>query len=175
METRVRHSGTTLTPLVECLNAGEDLWRVRWDIQTAQEDEGKEGVTFLEADFSHKPTIAEVRSVILAWHNEEIDAKILKGYTWNGMAVWLSSENQFNYKAAYDLAVQTEGASLPVTFKFGTDETPVYHEFTTLTELTEFYTGALGWVTQCLSDGWQTKDAIDWSGYIAALDGTETE
>ena len=40
------------------------------------------------------------------------------------MPVWLSSENQFNYKAAYDLAVQTGGATLPVTFKFGTDEVP---------------------------------------------------
>ena len=30
------------------------------------------------------------------------------------MNIWLSSENQFNYKVAYDLALQTNGANLPI-------------------------------------------------------------
>jgi hypothetical protein len=68
------------------------------------------------------------------------------------MPVWLSSENQFNYKAAYDLAVQTGGATLPVTFKFGTDEVPQYREFVTLEELTDFYTKAM-FRTRCLTAG----------------------
>jgi hypothetical protein len=40
------------------------------------------------------------------------------------MPVWLSTENQFNYKAAFDLATQTGGKSLPVTFKFGSTNNP---------------------------------------------------
>ena len=48
--------------------------------------------------------------------------------------VWLSTENQYNYKAAYDLAVQTGGETLPVTFKFGSDEQPEYHTFEKLDE-----------------------------------------
>lgn len=174
MKTTERHNGSTLTPLVECLNARTNLWRVRWDVQTVRDEgEGKEYVTFLEADFTHKPTIAEVRSLILAWYNEEIDEKIISGYTWNDTPVWLSQENQFNYKAAYDLAAQTDGESLPVTFKFGTDEEPVYHEFTTLAELADFYTGAMAYIAATLAAGWQTKDAIDWTAYAEALDGTE--
>ena len=39
---------------------------------------------------------------------------------------------------AYDLAVQTNGVSLPVTFKFGDNDNPVYYKFTTLEELTDF-------------------------------------
>ena len=81
------------------------------------------------------------------------------------MPVWLSMENQFNYKAAFDLAVQTNGDSLPVTFKFGTDDKAVYHEFTTLEDITDFYSKAVAFKDKILSDGWALKDAIDFSLY----------
>ena len=77
-------------------------------------------------------------------------------------------ENQFNYKAAYDLAVQTNGASLPVTFKFG-DSSPVYHTFNTLEEISDFYTSALSYVNNMLADGWAKKDSLDWSEYERLL------
>ena len=79
--------------------------------------------------------------------------------------VWLSSENQFNYKAAYDLAVQTAGATLPVVFKFGTDTEPVYREFATLEDLTDFYTKAMQHIQNTLADGWKKKDVFDLSLY----------
>ena len=81
------------------------------------------------------------------------------------MPVWLSAENQFNYKSAYDLAVQTAGATLPVTFKFGTDEQPQYRKFTTLDELTDFYSKAMAYIQTTLAEGWKEKDAIDWAAY----------
>jgi hypothetical protein len=71
------------------------------------------------------------------------------------MLVWLSSENQFNYKAAYDLAVQTGGASLPVKFKFGTTEDPVYYTFTNINDLSDFYMSAMRYINQTLDQGWQ--------------------
>lgn len=73
----------------------------------------------------------------------------------------LSGENQFNYKSAYDLAVQTGGGTLPVTFKFGTDMEPVYRTFETLEELTDFYTKAMRHIQNALADGWEKKDAFD--------------
>lgn len=79
------------------------------------------------------------------------------------MPIWLSTENQFNYKAAYDLAVQTNGASLPVKFKFGTDEAPIYHTFNELEELQEFYMSSIAFVQQVLDDGWNEKDNLDLS------------
>ena len=39
--------------------------------------------------------------------------------TWNDIPVWLSTENQLNFKSVYDMAVQAAGASLPVEFKLG--------------------------------------------------------
>lgn len=89
----------------------------------------------------------------------------MSGFVWRNMPVWLSSENQFNYKAAYDLAVQTGGASLPVRFKFGTDDNPQYHTFTDLQEMADFYTSAMAYVNTTLNAGWEEKDSIDWSVY----------
>jgi hypothetical protein len=70
------------------------------------------------------------------------------------MQVWLSTENQFNYKAAYDLAVQTQGATLPVMFKFGTTDKPVYYTFEDMETFTDFYTKAIHYVNTNLSEGW---------------------
>ena len=85
------------------------------------------------------------------------------------MEVWLSSENQFNYKAAYDLAVMSQGNSLPSTFKFGTTENPVYYTFSTLDDISDFYLSAMAYINRCLTEGWKQKDSIDWSVYEEAL------
>lgn len=109
----------------------------------------------------------EIKEAILADINAQTDEKILSGFIWNDKPVWLSSENQFNFKAAYDLAVQTQGQNLPVKFKLGENEEgePVYHTFEDMTEFTDFYTKAIAFINQCLNEGWERKDAIDWSDY----------
>lgn len=119
----------------------------------------------MEENFLGKPSGETIRSVILGWYNEQIDREILSGFVYEGMPVWLSSENQFNYKAAYDLAVQTAGATLPVVFKFGTDTEPVYREFATLEDLTDFYTKAMQHIQNTLANGWKKKDVFDLSLY----------
>lgn len=111
------------------------------------------------------PTIEEIREVIYAYYNGLTDEAIRSGFVYEGSSVYLSMENQFNYKAAYDLAVQTQGASLPVRFKFGPDSEPDYHDFTTVEELTAFYTAAIAFIQQKLAEGWQVKDSIDFNLY----------
>jgi len=115
--------------------------------------------------FRGERTEAAMRKLISDWYNPEIDQKILNGFVWNDMNVWLSTENQFNYKAEYDLAVQSEGKNLPVTFKFGTDTTPIYYEFKTFEELEDFYTSAIKYISDTYKDGWEKKEAFDWSLY----------
>lgn len=119
--------------------------------------------------FAKRPSFRQVKSFILTEMNKSIDKAIISGFKWKGMSVWLSSENQFNYKAAYDLAFQTNGASLPTVFKLGTTEEPVYYKFDTLEELTDFYTKALTYINEQLAIGWYKKDSIDWSVYEEAL------
>lgn len=122
-------------------------------------EENEQGYDFRHT-FEHKPTKEEVLAVIVSHVNEQTDLKILTGYEWNGKKVWLSSENQFNFKAEYDLAIQKQGATLPVKFKLGENEgKPVYHTFEDMDEFSDFYTKAIAYVKQTLKEGWAEKDA----------------
>lgn len=155
--------------LVECINPKIKKHRIRYDLHTHITEDGIEEYEFAEDDIPHKPTILEVKDVVLRGYNTMIDNAILSGFKWKDMSVWLTTENQFNYKAAYDLAFQTNGASLPTVFKFGTTEEPVYYKFDNLEELTDFYTKALTYINEQLAIGWYKKDSIDWSVYEEAL------
>ena len=114
-----------------------------------------------------------VKDAIIADINARTDEKIISGFVWEPAAggepipVWLSTENQFNFKSAYDLAVQKDGATLPVTFKMGEDAegNPVYHTFETMEDADDFYVKAVAYINQTLADGWAEKDGIDWEPY----------
>lgn len=152
-----RVEGNAGVRLLECTSPARNKWRVRWDVQESENGTA----SYMEEEFGHKPTDDEIRSTVISWYNGQTDEAILSGFSYGDVPVWLSSENQFNYKSAYDLAVQTGGATLPVTFKFGTGTEPVYHTFDTLEELTDFYTAAMKHIQSALADGWQKKDAFD--------------
>ena len=168
---RVQGSGL----LVECVNPRLRKYVIRWDVQPyirkdeVSGEERQEGFDYYEKWLNHKPTMDEVKEIVLSGMNADIDRQILEGFVWNGMAIWLSSENQFNYKAAFDLAVQTNGANLPVMFKFGTTQEPVYHTFLSVEELMDFYTQAMAYINGVLAEGWGKKDSMYWSGYEALL------
>lgn len=146
---------------IECVNPRKNKWKVRWNI-TEKEDGSSD---WYEQDYDHKPTLEEIRDTIVKFHNGQVDAKILSGFSWKDMPVWLSSENQFNYKASFDLAVQTNGQNLPVRFKFGTDKDPKYYDFKTVDELSDFYTSAIKFINDTLQAGWAEKDSVDFSVY----------
>lgn len=154
-------SGSVDALLMECVHPVKGIWCARF----AKQNEGNGQATYMEEEFSYRPSEEEIRDIITQYINQETDRLILSGYQWEGNQVWLSSVNQLNYKAAYDLAVQTGGKNLPVRFKFGTDESPVYCEFRTLEELEAFYTGALSHIQRAVEEGWQQKDNIDLTPY----------
>lgn len=145
---------------------GKNKYIVAWDYQPIFKN-GKEtnlGI-WEEFCFNHKPSESEIKDIIISYYNTKVEENILGGYQWNGYHIWLSSENQFNYKAAYDLAVQTNGATLPLKFKFGETTSPEYHVFEDLNELQEFYMGAIAHIQTVLNEGWAVKDSIDWKLY----------
>ena len=118
--------------------------------------------------------LKEIKDAIIADINSRTDEKIISGFVWtpeggDPIPVWLSTENQFNFKSAYDLAVQKNGATLPVTFKMGEDAegTPVYHTFETMEDADDFYIKAVAFINQTLAAGWDEKDGMDWTPYEA--------
>lgn len=114
--------------------------------------------------YDHKPTSEELREDIDTLVNAIVDERIIDGFTWKDIPVYLSQENQLNFKAAYDLAMQTGGKNLPIKFKLGEDEdsNPQYHTFTDLVEFTDFYTKAVEHIIATLNEGWKAKDSINY-------------
>lgn len=148
-----------------------------YGIEPVDENNSTWGEVFFYKKQHPTITIDEVKKAIISDINSQTDENILSGFVWNGKKVWLSQENQFNFKAAYDLAVQTNGMSLPVKFKLGETEEgePVYHTFEKLDDITDFYISAINYINQCLNEGWEMKDGIEWSEYERILTGAGAE
>ena len=121
---------------VRCTNRRRGIWRITWDYQETETPEGVQR-SYMEETFDHLPALAEIKAV----------------------------ENQMNYKTAYDLALQTGGENLPVTFKLGEEDNPTFYEFASMQQLQEFYTGAVKHIQETQKEGWALKKAIDWSVY----------
>lgn len=175
-----RKQGSVNTRVISHIGTGAlQIYSIRWDMQPVIEvdENGKKkfvGKSYYEQQLVGKPTIEKIKEIVLSGINAVTDEKILSGFVWNGMEVWLSSENQFNYKAAYDIAVQTNGANLPVRFKFGTTEKPIYYTFNTVEELSDFYMSAMSYINACLEEGWAKKDAINWSEYEEIINNVKS-
>lgn len=149
----------------EVVSVGVRSTILRFDIQ-----ETEEGWECDEIVYDHKEPhldAADVRKIVVDYINSKTDERILSGFVWNGTNVWLSDENQRNFSEAQRVAMITNGQSLPMTFKLGEDTngSPVYHEFTTIEELTGFYLAAVAYINQCLNEGWLEKDSIDMTSY----------
>lgn len=165
-----RHQGSEGLPLVELASSSKQHYRVRTDFQPYETEEGG-GVTFIEVMFPYKPAMADIRDFVTSVINAKTDEKILSGFVWDGINVWLSAENQRNFSEAERMA-ESDSSVLPITFKLGEDAegSPVYHTFETSEELTSFYKAAFGYINQCLSEGWRQKDAYDYTEYEHQLE-----
>lgn len=128
--------------------------------------------TWTEGILPFKPSIEQLKTYIINAINKEVDNKILSEFVWKDMPIWLSTENQFNYKAAYDLAIMSQGKTLPVMFKFGTTDNPMYYTFETIEDISDFYISAMAYINNTLNEGWKIKDSIDWNEYETILNKT---
>lgn len=145
---------------------GKNKYIVAWDFQPLYINGQETNIgVWEECSFQYKPDILEIKELINSYYNSIVDINILKGYKWKDFDVWLSSENQFNYKAAYDIAIQTNGDNLPLKVKFGDNENPKYYIFTDLNDLEDFYIGAVKHIQKELNQGWYKKDSIKWEEY----------
>ena len=144
----------------------QQIGRKRWEVFYGFGMDGDQGYNYRQT-LEHKPTVGEVKQLIIDTINANTDEKILNGFVWNGIRVYLSSENQNNFKAAYDLNVQTSGVMLPMKFKLGEDAegNAVYYTFANMGDFSNFYMSAVEHINQCLNEGWAEKDSLDMSNY----------
>ena len=139
---------------------GRNKWELIYGFGKDTE-EAESGYNWRKLFKGAKPTPEECAKLIKATINDATEEKILKGFVWREHKVWLSAENQFDYKAAHDLAVHSNGATLPVRFKFGTDDVSEYFTFENVEDLEDFYTSAVRFVNGVLNEGWDEKDWVE--------------
>lgn len=151
-----RVQGNPNVALLECTNPVRNRWRVRWDVITDEEG----NTSFMEEELTHRPSGDEIKSIISGWISENTREKIISGFQYEGVPVWLSQENQANYQRTYLKATLCQD-TLPVTFKFGTDDEPVYRSFESLAELEAFFRAFSDFISQTQQEGWDARDSID--------------
>lgn len=78
---------------------------IGYDLKPADEGHFTWGEVYFYKKINPNPTLEQVKEAVINDINAQTDEKILSGFVWNDKPVWLSSENQFNFKAAYDLAI----------------------------------------------------------------------
>ena len=137
---------------------------------------------FLEDAIFGKIGLEDIKIFITNYYNDEVERNILNGYQWTVLHgadagtianVWLSKENQMNYKAKHDAAKEyPQLVSWPMKYKIGErpDKTPIYEEFANIEELAQFYLGGIAYIEQCYNAGWVKKDSIDWTPYEEFFD-----
>lgn len=139
-----------LIPLLECIDSKRDVWRLRWNFI----DGG-----FEEMQLTHKPSMEEIKNIIIDWYNNETSTKIIYGFKWNNIPVCLSKENQSNYMMFCDNDI------FPLKLKFGSWEKPIYYIIKTSEELANFKKAISKHIKECLTMGWAKKDSVDWTAY----------
>lgn len=116
-------------------------------------------------EYRGKPTIETVSDDVLNELNSECEKEIRECFKYNEFSVWLSLENQQNYKMLYDYFAKNS-AKLPLKVKLY-DENGIgeYEEFASFADYEVFYFSTIEHINQTLSKYWQIKDSIDWSVY----------
>lgn len=152
--TFTKTTGSNQTPALECINPKKNIWLYRCNYENTDAQQA----TYYEVQFNHEPTEQEQKDTYDKIINQIVQETILSGFRWNGYTVWLSQTNQQNYKAAADIALQTDGQNLPFTAKFENDKNEtIFYNFTTTKELTQFYYEVNNFIQQTLQQGWNKK------------------
>ena len=175
----------------------EDASRIIISYDYAEEADGVNATwweIYVNKKERNRMSVSEIKDVILKDIDARTDYRIANDMVWTSpdgeqIPVKLDAENKFNFKASYDLAVQTQGATLPVTFKMSeqevevesegsegrkTEKKPVYHTFTTMEEATDFFMKAMAFIQSCYEEGWAIKDSFDFTPYEQALSDANT-
>ena len=141
----------------------QQIGRKRYEVFYGYVEEGDDAYQFRQT-VEHKPTFEEVKEMILAQINANVQDNILQGMRYLDRIVWLSSENQRNIAFAYALAKGGDIRDLP-TLKLGTDDDYLLHTFENAEEVIAFAVKVQSHIEQCVNEGRLEKDLIDWTRY----------
>jgi hypothetical protein len=135
---------------------GRNKWELIYGFGKDSEDAGT-GYNYRQR-FTYKPTLAEIKETIKATINEATSERILSGFVWNDISVWLSMEQQSNFNQ-----IALGSVDYPLTLKLGesADGMPLYNTFNSAEEFSDFHGAVTKHILGAIQSGYEEKDALD--------------
>lgn len=112
-----------------------------------------------------KPTPATIKDNIETYINDNVKNSIINNFTWNGMKVNLSIENQIDYKLLFDITMLQDGDNLPETLKLKQGKETIYYNIESIDEFKDFMISINKHIRKCLQQGRDLKESIDYTQY----------
>lgn len=108
-----RVQGTKGIALFECINADQNKWNVRWDVQDNPTDkEGKiKGVNYMEETFLYKPDLLDVKAVMSIWCNSE---DVVGSFVLEGKRITLEQNGILLLRNQAEQTLKDGGTSVPL-------------------------------------------------------------
>lgn len=116
-----RVQGTKGVSLFECINADQNKWNVRWDVQDNPADrEGKvKGVNYMEETFLFKPDLSDVKSVMSIWCSGE---EAVGCFVLDGKNITLERSGILLLRSQAEQAVKDNDVTVPLITESGVVE-----------------------------------------------------
>ena len=108
-----RVQGTKGVSLFECINADQNKWNVRWDVQDNPVDkDGKvKGINYMEETFLFKPDLTDVKSVMSIWCSGE---EAVGSFVLDAKNITLERSGILLLRSQAEQAVKEGAASMPL-------------------------------------------------------------
>lgn len=116
--------------------------------------------------FNYKPSINDIKNIINNSINEKTKQYITNKFEWNGMSIYLSLENQIDYKLLLDTTLLLDGANLPEKVKFKVNGENFYYSFETIDDMKDFIIAMNNHIRKHINNGNNSKDEINYDDYI---------
>ena len=116
--------------------------------------------------FDHRPSLDEIKAIIIQVIEAESAHKLRYGLEWNGLPVEYTEERKSDLTGML-VAMQAGIMQLPVTLNLGAypDGSPVFYEFTKAEEIMGVAAAISNHKIAVCNEEWQEKSSVDWSAY----------
>ena len=116
-----RVQGTKGVSLFECINADQNKWNVRWDVQDNPADQGGKvkGVNYMEETFLFKPDLSDVKSVISLWRAGE---EAVGRFVLDGQKITLERSGILLLRGQAEQAMKDNDTAVPLITESGVVE-----------------------------------------------------
>ncbi len=149
-------NGPADAPKVECLSPQNQCpWAARFCYKTDEDG----NTTYAMSKFSHRPSVDDVRVEVASYFNDIVKERILSGWTYENVGIWLSNENQMNYATAAAVGAES------LVIKGGSEEAPQYLTLSSAEDIRTFVTAMRDYIANTVAWGWEQKDNFDYSPY----------